>query len=70
MKSSASELGLRFFWDFSQFATDASENNKSTSGYTFVVFLRTLFILLVHSFSFFLQTNICSKKLFIVQDFL
>ena len=60
MKSSASELGLKFFWDFSQFAT----------GYTFVMFSRTLFILLVHSFSFFLQTNMFSKKLFIVQDFL
>ena len=35
MKSSASELGLRFFWDFSQFATDASENSKSTSGVYF-----------------------------------
>ena len=32
MKSSASEPGLSNFFDFSQFATDASENNKSTSG--------------------------------------
>ena len=32
MKSSASEPGFSNFLDFSQFAKDASENNKSTFG--------------------------------------
>ena len=47
MKSSAFEPGLSNFLDFSQFATDTCENNKSTSG-VFIMFSHKLFILLAH----------------------
>ena len=44
MKILAFEPGLSNFFDFSQFATNASENNKSTSGvYICHVFTYTLY---------------------------